>query len=401
MKFSPVLPLFLAMAAWGATVPAGSELQVRLTSEASSDKPTGSVVSAVVVVPLFLNGAPAIAAGTQVVGNTAEARTFRAAGDQVTEQAAALRLQFTRIEDAAGHSKPLFSTVEAVDNARESVDSSGLITGIAQSQTFEAQIDRGINKLASQYGQFAQILSGVKGALVKQVDASIDYKPGVELTLRLTKPLEWSAPAAVGVPAAITPAETLAALVNAEPFRTVAQSPPKPSDMTNLMLIGTAEQVEAAFHEAGWFAADVLSRSSKMETARALIEDRGYSEAPMSILFLDGRPPDLAMQKQNDTFAMRHHIRLWRRPEMFEGEPVWVAAATHDTSITFSQVSHSFTHGIDPNIDLERAKVVNDLLFTQKARGIALVERTGIPKDVSNATGDKLATDGKMAVVEF
>lgn len=395
-----ILPFFV-VAARGATVAAGTQIQVRLTTEASSDRPSGSPVSGVVLVPVFVNGAPVIAAGTRVNGNTADASAFRAASDQVAEQAASLRLQFTHIEEPGGRAKPLFCVVEGVDNARESVDSSGLITGIAQSKTFEAQMDKGINKLASQYEQFAQILTSVKSAFVKQVDASIDYKPGVELTVKLTKALEWSPGGGAAVPGAIGPAEALVSLVNAEPFRTVAQNPPKPSDMTNLMFIGTAEQVEAAFREAGWFAADVLSRSSKMETARALIEDRGYSEAPMSILFLEGRPPEVAMQKQNDTFAMRHHIRIWQRPEMFHGKPVWVAAATHDTSITFSPVSRNFTHGIDPNIDLERAKVVNDLLFTGRVRGVALVDRTGLPPEATNATGDRLQTDGRMAVVEF
>jgi LssY C-terminus len=401
MKFSSVLLLIWLMPAFGTTVPVGTRLQVRLTTEASSEKPSGAPISAVIVVPVFVDGALAIAPGTNVMGNTADARTFRPASDQVTEQPATLRLEFTRIEDKAGSSKPLVSVVEGVDNARESINSDGLITGIAQSETLEAQIDRGINKLASQYGQFAQLLSGVKGALVKEVDASIDYKAGVDLTIRLAKPLEWSSRVTVNLPGAITPAEALAALVNAEPSRTVAENPPKPSDVTNLMFIGSAEQLGSAFRQAGWFAADALSRSSKMETARALIEDRGYREAPMSLLSLDGRPPDLAMQKQNDTFAMRHHIRIWHRPETFNGKPVWVAAATHDTSIVFSPQSRSFTHGIDSNIDLERAKVVNDLLFTQRARGVALVERTALPQNLSNATGDKLITDGKMAVVEF
>ena len=401
MNFSFASILLFAATALGATAPAGTELQLRLTAEVSSEKPPGNPVYAVVVVPVLVNGTPLIAAGTRVIGNTADASRFRAASDQVTEQAATLRVQFTRIEDASGYAKPLFSVVESVDNARESVDETGLITGITQSQTFEGEIDKGINKLASQYGQFAQILSGVKGVFVKQVDASIDFKPGVDVMVRVTKPREWSSRAATVLPAAITPVEPLVALVNAEPFRTVAQNPPKPSDMTNLMFIGTAQQIQTAFHEVGWFPADMLSRSSKMETARALIEDRGYSEAPMSILFLEGRPPDMALQKQNDTFAMRHHIRLWQMPQTFHGKPVWVAAATHDISITFSPASHSFTHQIDAHIDLERAKVVNDLLFTGTARAIALVERDGLPREASNATGDSLITDGRMAVLEF
>ncbi len=393
--------LLFVVAAQPVALPAGTELQVRLTTEVSSDKPSGQPVSGVVIVPVFADGVPRIGAGVHLSGNTADASPFKAATDQAAEQAATVRIQFTKIEDESGHSKPLFCILEAVDNARESVDSSGLVAGVAPSQTFEAKLDQAIDKLESRYQEFAQILSGIKSAFVKQVDPSIDYKPGVEVKLKLTKALEWSASSVTNLPAAIEQADTLVNLVNSEPFRTVAQKPPSPSDITNLMFIGTSEQIQAAFQEAQWSGANQLSESSKIETARALIENRGYSEAPMSVLYLDGRPPDLAFEKQNDTFAMRHHIRIWMRPRTFHGKPVWVAAATHDISITFSPVSKSFTHGIDSHIDKERSKVVNDLLFTGHVHGLALVDRQGMPQDASNATGDKLSTDCRMAVLEF
>jgi hypothetical protein len=288
-----------------------------------------------------------------------------------------------------------------VDNARETVDSSGLIVGIRQSETYGAQLERGIQKLQTKYGALGEIVSAVKGTIVKPVDPSIDFPAGVELTVKLTRALDWNAPATGLQAGPIEPADQLAAVVAAEPFRTQAENPPAPSDMTNLMFLGTQEQIQEAFTKAGWFPADALSRTSKMETARAIIENRGYKEAPMSVLTLDGKPPDLALQKQTDTFAKRHHIRIFKRPDQFNGKPIWVAAATHDISITFSQASKSFTHGIDPHIDLERSKVVNDLLFTGMVHNIALVDRPNIPKDASNATGDKLITDGKIAVLEF
>jgi len=394
-NFCVVLGLCSGLAANAVTLPAGTELQVRLLTEASSSQPAGQALSAVVIVPVFLNGAPVVSAGATLSGTTADVAPYRDA------QSATLRLNFTQIQDHAGRVKPISCVVEAVDNARETVDTSGLILGIDPSQTYEAQLDKVISKLESHSSGLAQLLSGVESAFVKQVDADIDYKPGVEMTLKLTAPLDWTEPATARMPTPITPVAGLAATVNRAPFRTVAQNPPEPSDIANIMLIGTADQIQAAFQSAGWFAAAALSRSSKMETARALIEDRGYSEAPMSILYLEGRPPDLALQKQNDTFAMRHHIRIWQTPMIFNGAPVWVAAATHDIKITFSPASRSFTHGIDPDIDLERAKVVNDLLFTGTVRGLSLVERSGIPKDASNATGDRLLTDGRMAVVEF
>ena len=78
-----------------------------------------------------------------------------------------------------------------------------------------------------------------------------------------------------------------------------------------------------------------------------------------------------------------------------------MCAATHDTGISFSEETRTFIHSIDPRIDLERAKVVNDLLLTGLVRGLSLVERSGLPPDMYNATGDALKTDGSMAVVSF
>ena len=138
-----------------------------------------------------------------------------------------------------------------------------------------------------------------------------------------------------------------------------------------------------------------------MRTAQAIIEDNGYGEAPMSILTLGGKPPDLTLEKQNNTFASRHHIRIWQLPQTFNGQPVFVAAATHDVKIYFSQTSRSITHGIDPDIDRERTKVLNDMLAANHVAATSLVDRPQVPDGISNATGDKLQTDKKIAVLEL
>jgi len=132
---------------------------------------------------------------------------------------------------------------------------------------------------------------------------------------------------------------------------------------------------------------------------RALAEDRGYSEAPVSVLMLDGKPPDMVFEKLNDTFARRHHLRVWRRPVTFQGKPVWAVAATHDMGINFSEANRTFIHRIDSQIDRERAKVVNDLLFTGRVQSVELVDRSNVPLHGQNATGDNLETDGKIAVL--
>ena len=386
---------------YSVTVPAGTIVNLRLTTEVSSDKPSGQPANTVVIAPVLLNNTVAIAPGTQFEGVTADAHADQPAADGKAEQPATLRLQFTKIKGKSGQSKNVSCAVAGIDNARESIDQSGLITGILASRSFGSLADSGINKLLEKNSGLGQLLSDVKKAAVKETDPSIDYKPGVELTVKLTQPLDWTPSGDWKMPGPVQPADQLQAYVAQQPFRTPALSPPNPSDLTNLMFIGSKEQVEQHFKDAGWFASDPLGQESKFRTAQAIIENRGYDEAPMSVLTLAGKPADMTFEKQNNTFAARHHIRIWQLPQPFNNRTVFVAAATHDTKIYFSKTSRSITHGIDPNIDREREKVVNDMLFAGHVQAVSLVDRTNIPKNISNASGDVLQTDDKIAVVEF
>jgi hypothetical protein len=171
MNFRLLLGLALGAIAQAITIPANTELHVRLTSEVTSEKPSGQPVRGVVIVPLVVNGVHAMSAGSRLAGKTADASSAKPATGQTPEQPATVRIQFTTIQDDAGHLRPVSCIVESVDNARESVDDPGLITGITASQTFTARLDQGINKLGTQYRSLADLLARVKGALVKEPDA--------------------------------------------------------------------------------------------------------------------------------------------------------------------------------------------------------------------------------------
>ena len=56
-------------------------------------------------------------------------------------------------------------------------------------------------------------------------------------------------------------------------------------------------------------------------------------------------------------------------------------------------------HRIDSQIDRERDKVADDLLFTGRVEAFDLLERPAVPRQSQNATGDRLHTDGRMAVL--
>jgi LssY C-terminus len=393
-----VVTLIAAASLLAATeIPKGTQLQIRLTTavNTSTAKPK-QAFEAVVIAPVVVGGAVVLSAGTKVSGHVQDVTAAVKPDDQ-----AVLELAFDQISDSAGHKASLTAELVGVDNARESVAADGKITGIIASQTGSGRMDQGINKVAEQYPGLADLLGAIKQTVVKPTDPNIDYEPGVEMTIELTKPLTWTASAGGLNAKSIEPADDLSRLVNAQPFRTVSEKPPKPSDMTNLMFLGSQQDIENAFQKAGWSPAAQLNSKSKLETFRAMAELRGYQEAPVSTLLLEGQPPDLVFEKLNNTFAARHHLRIWRRPERFHGKEVWVCSATHDTGIDYSEQNRTFIHKVDTQIDRERAKVVSDLLFTGLVQGIALVERPNVPTELFNATGDALETDGKMAVISF
>jgi hypothetical protein len=263
-------------------------------------------------------------------------------------------------------------------------------------------MDSGISQLTEKYAGLGGLLSAAKKAVFKETDGEITYDAGVEMDLKLTAVLTLTGPPPPGPDAALTPVADPRALIDLaarQPFQTRAQKPPQPSDITTLMFIGAQEQVQGAFEDAGWSQASRLGEKSKFETLRAIAEDRGYSEAPVSILYLDGRPPEMVFEKANNTFSKRHHLRIWLRPDLYHGQPVWVCAATHDTGIDFSAKDRTFIHKIDSQIDMERSKVVNDLLLTGNVQSLMMVDRPDVPRSGQNATGDNLNTDGKMAVL--
>jgi hypothetical protein len=380
-------------------LPAGTQIELRLKSKvASNASKMNDPVEAVVIAPVMQGDRIAIAPGTLVSGTVKELVPIAADTPR-----ASILLQFVELIDKEGNKIPMESQLAQVDNARESVDESGRIIGILGSETISSRMDDGLQRLGTRLAGLAAVLQTAKNSFVNQADPEIEYGPGVEMTVRLTRPIRLKSPAADmnSFASPIQPEEDLSILVNAQAFRTEAQKPPKPSDITNLMFLGSREDIEKAFVQAGWVSASALDAKSKVETIRALVENRGYSEAPVSVLLLENQPPDLVFEKLNNTFASRHHLRVWKRPGSFGGRDVWVCAATHDIGIDFSPTERTFIHKIASQIDRERAKVVCDLMFTGLVKGLSLVDRPAVPLNDSNATGDNLITDGKMAVLLF
>src|ERR1700676_771242 len=235
--------LAVAGLAWAVEIPSGTQVEIRLTgavntATAKIDQP----FDAVAIAPVVAVNQIVVAAGVKLTGHIKEVKAAVKADDQ-----AVLGLAFDQISDAQGKKAKLTARLVAVDNARESVDADGRILGIIASQTGSGRLDQGINKVTEKYAGLGELLGTIKQAVVKETDGNIDYEAGVEMTIELTKPLLWTGSTKGPSVSAVEPQNELAALVNRQPFRTRTAKPPKDSDVTNLMFVGSQQELENAF----------------------------------------------------------------------------------------------------------------------------------------------------------
>jgi hypothetical protein len=192
----------------------------------------------------------------------------------------------------------------------------------------------------------------------------------------------------------------MAALVEELPARTHSTYSNRPSDLINVMLIGSRDDVATAFEAAGWIQPKQATLRANIRRIRAVADGRGDSTAPMSDLLVQDTKADMSWQKSFNDVAKRHHIRIWKQPATWNGREVWVGAATRDIDFAYLRPGSAMTHKIAENVDQERDKVVNDLVFTSCAALVDNSERLDVPGITRNATGDPMRTDTRIAIVQ-
>ena len=380
----------------------GLTLSLRLDTAVYSDRSrTGDPITATVTYPLCKSGENIscdkgdllISPGTKVNGTILFAQK---APNKYTRPR--LVLDFSNILHESDLRSPLYAHVLDVDNARETIQNNEIF-GIVQPHASK-KFSIAFIALGSANPIAGYAIKGVQTVYGLSLRREIVYPAGTDLQVQvvrysiLKQKKSWP-----GWKRMATDPH-LDYLVRSAPMRTTATNQ-VPSDPTNLMFIGSQKEVESAFKEAGWIEASDLNVKSALKTATATLRQTGYSEGPMSTLLLQGRPPDLVFQKSLNTFAKRHHLRIWQLKPTYNGRTIWVAAATHDIATTSERAGTKWSHRIDPHIDRERDWVVSDLLFIGSAVSYADVSRPNAATKLGNATGDNILTDGKMSVVEF
>jgi hypothetical protein len=384
----------------GVTLPAGTVIYLRLETPVST---TASHLNAAVSARV-VRDVPATEGGEQVavpIGAQIKGSIQRLIPSSSPTDRALLRLRFSQLEIPGRPPVAIEGHVLDVENARESVLSDGTIQGVLASELPLTMIEGALDRLKKTSPDMGGEMQKQAEKNLGKSDTSINYPAGTDFSFTLDKPLapnQLSSPSvAAQLPAGAT--EAVERLLADAPQRAAGKDG-KPGDPLNLVFIGSAEQIRQTFEQAGWAEAEKLTGKSLFETVRAVMANQGYGSAPVSQLYLYGRSEDLAFQKMLNTFAKRHHLRIWRSPATTaDGREIWLGAATHDTGwdIRPGVVSHA----IDPELDKERAKVGADLAATGRVSAELLVARPNPLSEGLTATGAMWKTDGHLLVIDL
>jgi LssY C-terminus len=191
-----------------------------------------------------------------------------------------------------------------------------------------------------------------------------------------------------------------------------------PGDPVNLVLMGTLQQLRAAFAAAGWSEADPLGLASSWRMIRAFVFNSPYPTAPFSTLYLFGRGQDIGFQKAiDDSPRKRHHIRFWSLSlEHAEGtvgtasfwmntdrppdhaRVLWIGAGTRDTGFSLTQLTFQVTHATDSDTNAERDYIVAEL-SKHRVIGEIRIYRSG--QQLSTERVNHYITDGEVTVADL
>lgn len=390
---------------------ASQVLDARLLTPLSSHSPPGTPFT------LRVNGArdsravPSLAPGTLIGGRVRKSSSL---GLGLRRERARLELDFTGCQSDKGDTIDCTVDMVAIDNAREAIFPDNQVRGVIAASHPHSWLNgiwfrpdgtlphRAALGLTGASGKLHEglapapilgaIVIGLRLIFFRLPNTEIELPSGTDMLVRVQTPvtstsrMDWPMPEGLD--------EDLRATLMTTPVAVTKPKGKAAADIINFAFLSTEERLVKSFEAAGWVAAEPLTPKTFLRTYAAVSAMKAYPQAPVSPIFYEGRLPDFVFQKSFNSLAKRHHIRVWRA-----GPRLWLGAATHDVSVAFLWKSMSFTHLIDPLIDREREKILNDLAAANCMQGLALLPRPGVAAD--KPAPEQAVTDGAMAVVSL
>lgn len=383
-----------------ALAPSGIAVEARLLTPISSySSKAGMPLAAEIMTPLCVGGGAPLPVGATIFGTL---KRVHRVGIGLIHETAGMQFQFRDLQLPDGRDYPVEAELTGIDNARERVDRHGDIHGIRATATLSNRFGERLEFAARADPDLWIPLFIVEAGVFRFPDPEIEYRRGTELELSVKLPDALGLVSHCAMPAPQLSAgqwKQMQEIVNDLPFWTFSVRQHRPLDLVNLLFIGSEDEVQRAFQAAGWDGSLPNSPRAGMNAIRAIVRQAGFEDAPMRTLLLDGAPPDIRLQKSLNTFEKRDHLRIWKRSGRLEDREVWASAATRDLAVTFDLHPFGFTHRIQGNVDLEREKVVNDLMFTGCVDSVTYLRRPAnlVAPGASYRKG--VETDERVAVL--
>lgn len=356
----------------------------------------GDPIEAVVIAPVVSKGGNVlIPPGARLSGRV---QSVGRLGLGLKRARASIQLQFDTLQLPDLPNLPIHARVAAVETAKERVSEDGVIGGIRPAASVSSTASYYVLPVLCLNPDFGLPVLGIKFLIARSPDSEIYFPTGTEFVVRVVDPLEIPANQSEYHSSTVQPLSsydfaTAEALLGRLPTQQADQGPKHPSDLLNILFLGSSEQLARAFHAAGWSGAQERSLLTIYRMYHCMVQRTAYSAAPMGRLKLNGLTADADYQKSLNTFSRRHHLRLWRQGKA----DAWFSAATEDVSYRFHR-GH-LTHASDPHIDDERAKVLNDLAFTGCLDSAALISRHWEVRPDPDSVA--IQTDGRIAVLRL
>lgn len=388
--------LLLSLPVSAQELPEGTLLEARMSGATGSRiSHRGDPIEATIIAPLSVRGRILVPQGSKLFGSVTSATAI---GLGLKHSVASIRYGFHALLLPDRAAIPVNARLIEIDTAKEHVDDLGTVYGIHPIVSLSSGVSYCAVPLLLVDPTIGVPIWGVKSVIAPTANPEIRFPAGTEFILRLST--------GVTLPESNTyfrfPAESFSPgdlndidqLLKSSAQR--AHMGGRPSDIVNVLLIGSRNQLDSAFHASGWVQAQRKSPISLYRMYLALAKRYGYPSAPMNALTLNGVPSAFVQQKGLDTVQKRHHVRVWQHPQRAN---VWLGAAAEDVGFRF-KLMH-WTHSTDPHIDSERAKVVNDLAFVGCVNAAALLSRTSADLVQDPKAEYPILTDGNIAVVRL
>ncbi len=170
----------------------------------------------------------------------------------------------------------------------------------------------------------------------------------------------------------------------------------KQEPLNFIIIADSDEEIVADFKKSEWYLADPLNTQTLFQSFKTGVLNQPYPSAPMTPSFWNAKVHDLAFEKPTpeNTIRKRHHTRIWRTNiETADHKLIYVGTVSLDSGIKWG-----ITHKIDPNIDMERELIFNDLGNSgslEKSTKIKFVD----PTIGQNSAGDDFFTDGELYIL--